>query len=172
MRALLLTAVLAAAACGTPAAGTPVPTDLSATDLAFVDLVIPQNESVLAALALADRPGSALGPVVARVGERYRSELAQARELLARAGKAESDQHEGHDMPGMITAAELAAVEHVQGADFDLRLKVLLRTQFEEARTVARAELASGTSRPALELGEHIDSSRAEFLELLGGSRQ
>ena len=172
MRALLLVVALAATACGAPAAGNPVPSDLSATDLAFVDLVIPQNESTLAALALADRPGSALGPVAGRVEERYRSELVQVRELLARAGKAESGQHEGHDMPGMITAAELAAVEHVQGADFDLRLKVLLRTQFEEARKVARAELSSGTSKPVLELGERIDSTRTEFLALLGGSSQ
>ncbi|MFD4638330.1 DUF305 domain-containing protein [Lentzea sp. NPDC058436] len=172
MRALLLAVVLVATGCGAPAVGTPVPTDLSATDLAFVDLVIPQNESALAALALAGRPGSALGPVVRKAEDRYRSELAQVREVLARAGKAESNQHEGHDMPGMITAAELAAVEHVQGADFDLQLKSLLRNQFEEARTVARAELTSGTSKPVLEVAERIDSSRAELLALLGGGRQ
>jgi hypothetical protein len=172
VRVLLLAVVLVATGCGAPAVGTPVPTDLSATDLAFVDLVIPQNESALAALALAERPGSALGPVAGVVRDLYRSELAQVRELLALAGKAESSQHEGHDMPGMITAAELAAVEHVQGADFDLQLKALLRNQFEEARTVARAERSAGTSKPVLELSERIDSSRAEFLSLLGGGRQ
>ncbi|GHH40113.1 DUF305 domain-containing protein [Lentzea cavernae] len=174
MRALLLAAVLVVTACGSPVdTGVAAPDGLSPTDLAFADLVIPQNESALAALALtAHRPGSALRPVAARVETRYRDELAQVREVLARTGRAESDQHEGHDMPGMITAAELAAVGHAHGADFDLQLKVLLRNQFEEARTVARAELASGTSEPLRELGARIDSTRAEFLELLGGSLQ
>ncbi|MEU3643940.1 DUF305 domain-containing protein [Lentzea sp. NPDC034063] len=166
MRVLLLAALLLVTGCGTPI-DTP-PSDLSATDLAFVDLVIPQNESALAALALANRPGSALRPVAAQVEDRYRAELAQVRELLARTGRQESDQHEGHDMPGMITAAELTAVGFAEGTAFDQQLKVLLRAQFEEARTVARAELSSGTSKPVLELGARIDSTRAEFLALLG----
>jgi hypothetical protein len=177
MRALLVAAVLMATGCGTPAgdtspAGAP-PADFSATDLAFVDLVIPQNESTLAALALAkSRPGSALRPVAAQVEDRYQAELAQVRDLLARTGRQESDQHDGHDMPGMITAAELAAVGHAEGTAFDQQLKALLRTQFEEARTVARAELSSGTNGPVLELGARIDSTRAEFLALLGDGRQ
>ncbi|MFJ8959704.1 DUF305 domain-containing protein [Lentzea sp. NPDC102401] len=167
MRVLLIAALLLAAGCGTPPPAAPA--DLSATDLAFVDLVIPQNESALAALALAaNRPGSALRPVAARVQDRYRDELAQVRELLARTGRQESDQHDGHDMPGMITAAELTAVGFAEGAAFDQQLTALLRTQFEEARTVARAELSSGTSKPVLELGARIDSTRAEFLTLLG----
>ncbi|WP_189153176.1 DUF305 domain-containing protein [Lentzea pudingi] len=169
MRALLIAAVLVVTGCGAPVspAGAP-PVELGPTDQAFADLVIPQNESALAALALtADRPGSSLRPVADRVSSRYRDELAQVRTLLAQAGRPESDQHDGHDMPGMITAAERAAVGYAQGADFDEQLKVLLRAQFEEARTVARAEMASGKSTPLLELSAHIDSTRAEFLTLL-----
>ncbi|WP_177320219.1 DUF305 domain-containing protein [Lentzea waywayandensis] len=164
--------MLLATGCGTAAGHTPppsAPTDLTATDLAFLDLVIPQNESALAVLTLtANRPGSALRPMAAQVEDRYRAELAQVRELLARTGRQESDQHDGHDMPGMITAAELTAVGFAEGTAFDQQLKALLRTQFEEARTVARAELSSGTSKPVLELGARVDSTRAEFLALLG----
>ncbi|MGW6441749.1 DUF305 domain-containing protein [Lentzea sp. NPDC055074] len=169
MRALLIAALLVVTGCGAPVspAGAP-PADLGPTDLAFADLVIPQNESALAALTLAEnRPGSALHPVASQVSARYRDELAQVREVLARSGRQESDQHEGHDMPGMITAAELAAVGFAQGAEFDEQLKALLRTQFEEARTVARAEQASGTSPSLVELSARIDSTRAEFLALL-----
>ncbi|MDX3660137.1 DUF305 domain-containing protein [Streptomyces sp. ID05-26A] len=165
MRALLFAALLVVTGCAAPADA--LPAELGPTDQAFADLVIPQNESALAALALtADRP-SALRPVAAQVEARYRDELAQVRALLARTGRPESDQHDGHDMPGMITAAELAAVGYAQGPEFDQQLKVLLRTQFEEARTVARAETASGKSTPLLELSARIDSSRAEFLALL-----
>ncbi|MFD9700172.1 DUF305 domain-containing protein [Lentzea sp. NPDC059081] len=172
MRALVLAVVLAVAGCSAQAAqetsGTAAtPPDLSATDLAFVDLVIPQNESALAALALA-RPGSALRPVADRVAATYQAELVRLRDVLARAGRPESDQHEGHDMPGMITAAELASLEH--SPDADEQLRTLLRTQFEEARTVARAELASGRHQPVRDLGASIDRTRAEFLALLGAA--
>ena len=176
MRVLLIAALLVATGCGAPAGDTSpagAPSDLSATDLAFVDLVIPQNESALAAIDLtANRPGSALRPVAAQVGARYRAEHAQVRELLARTGRQESDLHDGHDMPGMITAAELAAIGYAEGAAFDQQLKALLRNQFDEARTVARAELSSGTSKPVLELSAGIDSTRAEFLALLGDAQQ
>ncbi|MFD5827116.1 DUF305 domain-containing protein [Lentzea sp. NPDC060358] len=172
MRALVLAVVLAVAGCSAQAAqetsGTAAtPPELSATDLAFADLVIPQNTSTLDALALA-RPGSELRPVADRVAATYRAELAQLREVLAGAGRPESGQHDGHDMPGMITAAELASIEHAP--DVDAQLKALLRTQFEEARTVARAELASGTHPPVRELGASIDRTRAEFLALLGAA--
>jgi uncharacterized protein (DUF305 family) len=164
--------VLVVAGCSAQAAQeTPrtaaTPSELPATDLAFVDLVIPQNTSALDALALA-KPGSPLRPVADRVTATYRTELAQLREVLAKTGRQESGQHEGHDMPGMITAAELASIEHAP--DVDEQLRALLRTQFEEARTVARAELSSGRSKPVLELGASIDRTRAEFLTLLGAA--
>ncbi|MCR3748913.1 protein of unknown function (DUF305) [Lentzea californiensis] len=174
---VLIAAIVVATGCGAPAGDSPpasAPPDglsatgLSATDLAFMDLVIPQNESTLAALDLtASRPGSELRPVAARLEARYRAELAQVRELLAQNGKQESDQHAGHDMPGMITPAEVAAIGYAEGTAFDQQLTALLRTQFEEARTVARAELSSGTSKPVVELSARIDSTRAEFLALL-----
>ncbi|HEX7303236.1 DUF305 domain-containing protein [Lentzea sp.] len=177
MRALILAVVLAVAGCSAQAAqettrtaATPPElsaTDLSGTDLAFVDLLIPQNTSALAALDLAE-PGSALRPVAERVAATYRAELEQARAVLARTGRQESGQHEGHDMPGMITAAELASIRH--SPDVDGQLRTLLRAQFEEARTVARAELASGTHPPVRDLGASIDRTRAEFLALLGAA--
>ncbi|WP_394620624.1 DUF305 domain-containing protein [Lentzea sp. JNUCC 0626] len=171
MRALLIAALLAVTACGAPAAapaGAP-PVTLSATDLAFADLLIPQNESALAALALtASRPDSALRPLAGKVEALYRNELTQVRAVLAEAGKPESDQHDGHDMPGMITAAELAAAAHADPAAFDGQLAALLRGQFEEARTVARAEREAGTSAALLELSSRIDRTRAEFLAELG----
>jgi hypothetical protein len=88
VRVLLVAAVVAVVAgCGAPAGEVP-PAGLGATDQAYVDLVIPQNESVLAVLELtASRPRSAVRPLAARVGARYRDELARLRELLAVHGK-------------------------------------------------------------------------------------
>jgi hypothetical protein len=125
--------------------------------------VIPQNESTLAAIDLArKRSGSTLLPLAERIETGYRAELVRLRDLLAKAGQQDGNQHEGHDMPGMITAVELAAIGD------DQQLGAVLRTQFEEARTVARAELSSGTAKPVLELSADIERTRTEFLALLG----
>jgi len=172
VRVLLIAVVFAVTACGAPAevsTGAPQ-VSLSPTDLAFADLLIPQNESALAALALTNR-SSSLRPLAKKVESQYRAELAQVRAVLAEAGTRESDQHAGHDMPGMITDAELAAAAHAQEADFDEQVKALLRNQFEESRTVARAERESGTSERLLELSARIDTTRAEFLTSLKEGR-
>lgn len=167
MRLLACAAILVlATGCGTavsepsPSSVPPPATTLSPTDLAYVELVIPQNESALAALALA-RKGSdaALVKLADQAEPVYRAELDRLNALVVEAGRQDIKQHEGHDMPGMITAAELAG-----GGD----LGSLLRTQFEESRTVARAELSSGTAKPVLELGADVERTRTEFLALLG----
>jgi hypothetical protein len=75
-------------------------------------------------------------------------------------------------MPGMITAAELASLRHAAEADFDHRLEALLRTQFEEAITVARAERSAGSDRTVVELSAGVESTRTEFLALLDEIRQ
>lgn len=180
--ATVIAACLLAAGCGGatgdagPAGGssvvsTPPSGELTPTDLAFVELVIPQNESALAAAQMTlKRPGSdpELIALAERVDSRYRTELNRLNEVLATAGLTNSDQHEGHDMPGMITALELEALDKAQGKAFDDRMGEAFRAQFQESLTVAQSELSAGTAKPVLELGADIERTRAEFLARLG----
>jgi hypothetical protein len=175
MRLLCAAAVLVlATGCGgavgeTSSWSAPPPVELTATDLAFMELVIPQNESTLAAVALAaTKPGSTQPALIDQVESEYRDELVDVRDLLAKAGRPETDQHQGHDMPGMVTAVELETLGNAGSTGFDRQLRAVLRTQFEEARTVARAGLSSGTAKPVLELGARIERTRTELLALLG----
>ncbi|WNV82130.1 DUF305 domain-containing protein [Umezawaea sp. Da 62-37] len=158
-------------AAASSAVSTPPSGELTPTDLAYVELAIPQNESALAAAELTlKRPGSApaLLALAQRIDSRYRDELTRLNGVLSAAGVVNDDQHEGHDMPGMITELELRALDQAQGGAFDEGMTAALRTQVQEALTVARSELSAGTAKPVLELGADIERNRTELLSLLG----
>ena len=181
MRALSLVVCLLIAGCGagegvgsvgassvvsTPAAG-----ELSPTDVAFVELAIPQNESALAAARLTLRkPGSdpALVALAQKVDSGYQVELERLNGVLVAAGLTKTDQHEGHDMPGMITALELEALDKAQGEAFDEQMGAAFRAHLQESLTVAQSELSAGTAKPVLDLGADIERLRAELLGGLG----
>jgi uncharacterized protein (DUF305 family) len=150
---------------------TPPSGELSPTDVAFVELAIPQNESALAAAQLTLRKSgsdSALVALAKQVDSGYRAELERLNGVLASAGLVKTEQHEGHDMPGMITALELSALEKVQGKAFDEQMSAAFRSHFQESLTVARSELSAGTAKPVLELGAEIERARTELLGRLG----
>ncbi|HEX6343695.1 DUF305 domain-containing protein [Umezawaea sp.] len=153
------------------AVSTPPSGGLTPTDVAFVELAIPQNESALAAAELTlKRSGSnpELVALAERVDSGYRVELDRLNGVLTAAGLTRSDQHDGHDMPGMITALELAALDQAQGAAFDERMREAFRAHLRESLTVAQAELSSGTAKSVLELGSDIERTRTELLGRLG----
>jgi uncharacterized protein (DUF305 family) len=153
------------------AVSTPPAGELTPTDVAFVELAIPQNESALAAAQLTlKRSGSnpELVALAERVDSDYRAELTRLNEVLSTAGLTKSDQHEGHDMPGMITALELEALDKAQGKAFDEQMSAAFRAHFQESLTVAQSELSAGTAKPVLELGADIERTRAELLGRLG----
>jgi len=184
VRVVVVAAVcLLAAGCGGAAAedlgpagvlspiSAPPSGELTPTDVAFVELAIPQNESALAAAELTlKRPGAdpRLIALAQSVDDRYRAELAKLNSVLGGAGVTNTNQHEGHDMPGMITDLELKALDQSQGKSFDDRMLETFRAHFQESLTVARSELSAGTAKAVLELGADIERTRTELLGKLG----
>jgi hypothetical protein len=149
----------------------PVAGGFSDTDAAYVQLAIPQDETVLPVLALAkSREGVDPGLVslVGEVEQNHQEELERLRKALTDAGHTYLNMHEGHDMPGMVTAEEVASLDAATGQAFDDRLRVLLRAHFEESTTVAKSELAAGSSPEVLEVTRGIEASRAGYLARLG----
>ncbi|MCS7481383.1 DUF305 domain-containing protein [Umezawaea endophytica] len=150
-----------------------VPGGFSETDAAYVQLAIPQDETLLPVLALAkSREGvdPALAGLAAEVQTGHQQELERLRKALADAGRTYLNMHEGHDMPGMVTADELAALTNATGQAFDDLLRTLLRAHFEESTTVAKSELAAGSSPEVLDVTRGIESSRAAYLARLGST--
>ncbi|MAO79799.1 MAG: hypothetical protein CMH82_03890 [Nocardioides sp.] len=87
-------------------------------------------------------------------------------ELEDRAG------HEGHDtgsMPGMLTSAQLASLEEASDQEFTALWLELMIAHHEGAVEMARAQQATGTFRPAVELAEQIEESQTVEIETMRG---
>ncbi|WP_033427890.1 DUF305 domain-containing protein [Saccharothrix syringae] len=179
---VLLSLVGALSACGAepappPTTTAPPPTTTSAggldpTDAAYVQLAIPQAESALPLLdaVRARATDPALAELATRAGVGHRGELTELHGVLERAGATYLNQHEGHDMPGMVTRDEVVAADRLAGAEFDAEARVLLRRHFEESAAVARSELAAGADAGLLELTGRIERARADYLSKLSVS--
>ncbi|MCX5173170.1 DUF305 domain-containing protein [Streptomyces antibioticus] len=143
--------VLTAAACAgpAPAAGGPAASTaavaasgrLNATDIGWIQLMIAMDDQARRILALApDRSGDPrLVTWATGVAEGHRHALAALRGLLADAGVADDNPHAGHDMPGMVNAAELRALERADGPDFDRLLRAALDEHLTQAAKLAGA---------------------------------
>ncbi|MBF9134798.1 DUF305 domain-containing protein [Plantactinospora sp. S1510] len=131
-----------AAPAGTTSSSAPY----NGTDIAWLQLTVAMHERVLPMLALvpAQTTDPALRRLAAQVEDTHRAELAQSRKLLDRSGAPRTNPHEGHDMPGMVTAAELAALGTATEAQFRRLFSRHLREHLGQAARVARAEQKSG----------------------------
>ncbi|WP_433573248.1 DUF305 domain-containing protein [Streptomyces sp. CA-251247] len=79
----------------------------------------------------------------------HRAELGRLNALLDRMGLPRTDVHAGHDMPGMVTAADLGRARTLRGAAFDGFLGRELRAHLEQsARVPSPSPVAQPARRP------------------------
>lgn len=154
-----------ATASATTAAGAPA----DPTDAAWAQLMTPMNEQAVVLLTLAGQ--RAADPRVRRWAAGLRTaqnaELARLRPLLADMGLPDTNVHEGHDMPGMVTEPDLERARAVEGRAFDRLLTTLIRDHLRQSAQVSRSETESGTRPDARRLATALVSAReAELAEL------
>ena len=161
----VLIAVLLVAGCGTgpqdavaestatppvaapPATTTPTSTGtaFNPTDVAWLQLTVAMTERLLPVLDLV--PGRTTDPAclqtATQVATTRRADLERARRLLADAAAPTTNPHEGHDMPGMATAQEMAALRAANGQPFH-RLLAGQPRRHPPLGPVATAEQQSG----------------------------
>ncbi|MCO1594565.1 DUF305 domain-containing protein [Micromonospora sp. RHAY321] len=127
-----------------PAAGTAGP--FSPTDIAWLQLTVAMAERLLPVLDLV--PTRTTDPawrrLAAEVGAAHRADLDRSRRLLADSGAPATNPHEGHDMPGMVTAEELTALGAATGKPFDRLVAQHLRAHLTQAVRIAGAERQNG----------------------------
>ncbi|MET8234222.1 DUF305 domain-containing protein [Micromonospora sp. NPDC005298] len=131
---------------GSTASATGATGAFSATDTAWLQLTAAMAQRLLPVLDLV--PTHTTDPAWRRLAAQMRTgssaNLERSRRLLAGAGAPTTNPHEGHDMPGMITADGLAALRSANGTAFHRLLAAHLRAHLAQSVRVAAAEQQGG----------------------------
>ncbi|GAA4227946.1 uncharacterized protein (DUF305 family) [Streptosporangium album] len=145
----------------------------NATDTAWLQLMIPMDERTLPLLDLGTERGHdpAVRRLAARIREAHLAELQRLRETLGRTGLPPTNVHEGHDMPGMVTAADLTALRAATGPSFDRLFAGHLREHLDQSSAVARSEQTAGADGDTRALAAAVERTRAAQRDLLAGIR-
>ncbi|MGW4871836.1 DUF305 domain-containing protein [Streptomyces chartreusis] len=143
---------------------------LTATDIGWIQLMIAMDDQAQRILQLApERSDSTdLKGWATDTTEHHRTELATLRALLAKAAIPDDNPHEGHDMPGMVNAQELQAMESARGPRFDRLLRSAMLEHFTQARKMAasvrKAEAGAEVKKLALATGRSAADSQRRLL--------
>ncbi|MEU1588290.1 DUF305 domain-containing protein [Micromonospora sp. NPDC005710] len=133
-------------------------TAFNPTDIAWLQLTAAMTERLLPVLDLV--PARTTDPVWRRtateVATTRRADLDRARRLLADAAAPTTNPHEGHDMPGMVTAQELTALRAASGKPFLRLLAGHLRAHLAQSVRIAEAEQQSGVQPATLALAAAV----------------
>jgi uncharacterized protein (DUF305 family) len=169
----LLALLLAALTACSPSAATPgavpapAPTTnpaFNSTDAAWLELMIPMDEQFLQILALA--PTHSADPAVRRLAAAlaagHQTELAKLAAVRDAAGLPTANPHEGHDMPGMMTAEEVLALGNSTGAAFDRTLKAEAKDHLDQSALVTRSVQAAGQAPAVKQLAAEIQRARTQ----------
>ncbi|WP_346181925.1 DUF305 domain-containing protein [Streptomyces osmaniensis] len=143
-----------------------LPGGLTATDIGWIQLMIAMDDQARHILLLApERSDSTdLKSWAADTVEHHRAELATLQGLLAQAAIPDDNPHEGHDMPGMVNAQELQAMEAARGPHFDRLLRSAMLEHFTQTRKMAasvrKAEASGEVKKLALATGSSAADSQ------------
>jgi uncharacterized protein (DUF305 family) len=174
--AVLLVASLAA--CGyqagasapsaQPAPSAP-PGGFGATEQAFVQLEVATDDQAVKLLDLGSKRATspALRAFATTLAGDRRAELVELRGLLDAASVPVLNIHQGHDMPGMPTEAELTGLS--AASDFDATFVELVEAHLSESERVAKSAVRAVTNAPTKDLATRMVSERASALDELGG---
>lgn len=162
-RALWGVALLLLAACAPAPAPAPVSSSpFNATDTAWIQLMIPMNRQLLPALDLAPPE---LAPFAAELKASHEQELDRLERLRERAGLSGENPHAGHQMPGLVSEADLAGLRLDPSG-----LPAKLREHLDQSALLARGEQDSGADRETRDLAASIAAARADQSARLGAS--
>ena len=146
---------------------------LAGTDAAWLSLTIAMNDSTLVLLdrAAPRLTDNGLATFVSTLAVTHRAELADLRARADRAHLPITDEHAGHELPGIVTPADLARIEALPGAEFDARVRECLREHLEQGARLAVSEQLNGVDEATRQLAAGIERARRADLARLGSAR-
>ncbi|WP_410675028.1 DUF305 domain-containing protein [Amycolatopsis sp. cmx-4-68] len=130
----------------------------TATDRAWIEINIAMDEQLVPLLDLVDsHAGSA---AVRDLGEKAdastKSELSELRRLHDQAGLPAENPHKGMEMPGMVSANQIAHAGALREADFDSYFKKCLRDHLDQTGRLALGEKSSGKEPQTVSLASQV----------------
>ncbi|WP_052849371.1 DUF305 domain-containing protein [Streptomyces avicenniae] len=142
---------------------------LNFTDLAWVQLMIPLTDQVRPLLDLVEERAAdpAFGTFATDLAAAGEEDLAALHALLEADGVPYENVHAGHNMPGMVTEEELAAVTAAEGDAFEEQARAHIREFLEHTVTVSTGEQDAGQAPEAVALAADLDTAATEQLDTL-----
>jgi len=168
----LLLCLLAACAAPQPQPSMATPSEVApGTDMAWAQLTVALNARALKTFSLVpERAADArLVSLAGELATGHTAEIAQLNALLRQIGAPVENPHTSHDMPGMATAEEVAAMFAARGEAFDRLFIDSLRKHLSQCQNLAHSMLQAGKLPDALALAATIESTRRQALNRLAG---
>ncbi|MFE9578423.1 DUF305 domain-containing protein [Nocardia sp. NPDC006044] len=161
---------------GTSSSTTSAPaarSDFNDADVSFLQMMYPHHAQAvdMAKLVPSHSQNQQLRTLAADVEQAQAPEMQQITTLLQSFGKPApaASGHDGHAMPGMMSADQMTALQAASGPDFDRQWLTMMIEHHTGAVAMAETELADGTNAESKALARTIiDSQRAEIDTMRG----
>ena len=142
-----------------PAPAASVASAFNPTDAAWLGLMIPMNEQFLRILGFAQTNSTdpAVRRSAAELAVAHQAELKQLIALRDRAKLPIANAHAGHNMPGMMTDEEVAALQKLRGPAFDKVLRAEMKDHLTQSALVSRSVIAAGQEPGVKKLATAIE---------------
>ncbi|MFD6389542.1 DUF305 domain-containing protein [Nocardia sp. NPDC060259] len=149
-------------------------TDFNDADVTFLQMMYPHHAQAveMAKMVPSHTQNQQLIALAAEVEKAQAPEMQQITDLLASFGKpapSASAGHGGHAMPGMMTDAQMTALQSAAGAEFDKQWLEMMIDHHEGAVDMARTELAGGVNPESRQLATAIVATQETEITTMRG---
>ncbi|SDG29726.1 Uncharacterized conserved protein, DUF305 family [Sinosporangium album] len=150
----------------------PTSATYNATDVAWLQLIIPMTRQALPVFDAAPRRTSnpLIVQLAAQMGNEHRAQLRTLQSLLRRAGVPDVNMHAGHNMPGMVTIAELGDGTRTKDAAFDRFFTEHIGEYLRQSVSLAEGVQGAGADRDTKAFAVTVGRARAADLDRLTGA--
>ncbi|MEV0132392.1 hypothetical protein AB0H83_28510 [Dactylosporangium sp. NPDC050688] len=147
----------------------PAVTVLNPTDIAYLQLMISLDTSAAQLFDHIVAGGDpVLGPIARTAAEGHKTELAALRKALTDGGAVEdSSIHAGHDLPGMVVEADMAAIRALPPAQQPAKALEVLRDHLTGTTALCGSEAKNGADPATKAAAQQILDAHGKLLAQL-----
>ncbi|MFE1592633.1 DUF305 domain-containing protein [Nocardia sp. NPDC058705] len=149
-------------------------TDFNDADVSFLQMMYPHHAQAveMSKMVPSHTQNQQLIALAAQIEQAQAPEMQQITDLLTGFGKpapSATEGHGGHDMPGMMTGAQMSSLDAANGADFDKQWLEMMISHHEGAVGMAQAELNSGVNPESRQLATKIIADQETEIATMRG---